>query len=136
MTCSSYGLDGDEVRTRHTINGTDDINVLNELKDKLRQKELTYGGVTADYKTLYNTIDDRIRVLTPKPEISNEEVKSYIYSMLNSDKGMVKEEVEQLLDYIKGVNSAEELSEISALVGKKKMIGSYKKQLKSAIDEP
>ena len=120
---------------REYISSTDDINVLNELKAKLRQKELTYGGVTADYKTLYNTIDEKIRVLTPKPEMSNDEVKSYIYSMLNSDKGIVKEEVEQLLDYIKGVNSAEELSEISALVGKKKMIGSYKKQLKSAIDE-
>ncbi len=129
-------LNATDVRVlREYINSTDDINVLNELKAKLRQKELTYGGVTADYKTLYNTIDERIRVLTPKPEMSNEEVKSYIYSMLNSDKGMVKEEVEQLLDYIKGVNSAEELSEISALVGKKKMIGAYKKQLKSAIDE-
>lgn len=117
------------------IRSTDDINVLNELKDKLRQKEYTYGGVTANYKALYKSIDDRIKVLTPKPEISNEEARSYIYSMLNSDKGMLKEEVEQLLDYIKGVQSADELKEIYALVGKKKMIGSYKKQLRAAIEE-
>ena len=34
------------------IKNTNDINVLNELKNKLRQKELTYGGVTANYRTL------------------------------------------------------------------------------------
>lgn len=117
------------------ISGIEDVNVLNELKDKLRQKELTHGGVTANYKNLYKSIDDRVKALTPKPEISNEKVRSYVYSMLNSDKGMVKEEVEQLLDYIKNVSSQEELKEIASLVGKKKMIGTYKKQLQNAINE-
>lgn len=117
------------------IKNTNDINVLNELKDKLRQKELTYGGVTANYRKLYDAIDARVKVLTPKPNVTDEAQKSYIHSMLNSDKGMVKEEFEQLMDYIKNVSSAEELKEISALVSKKKMISSYKKQLKTAIEE-
>ena len=39
------------------IKNTNDINVLNELKNKLRQKELTYGGVTANYRKLYDAID-------------------------------------------------------------------------------
>lgn len=116
------------------IKNTNDINVLNELKDKLRQKELTYGGVTANYRKLYDAIDARVKVLTPKPNVTDEAQKSYIHSMLNSDKGMVKEEFEQLMDYISKIDSEDELSEISRLVNKKKMLGSYKKQLKAAVE--
>lgn len=54
--------------------------------------------------------------------------------MLNSDKGLVKEEFEQLMDYIKKIDSEDELNEISRLVNKKKMLGSYKKQLQAAVD--
>lgn len=116
------------------IKNTNDINVLNELKDKLRQKELTYGGVTANYRKLYDAIDARVKVLTPKPNVTDEAQKSYIHSMLNSDKGMVKEEFEQLMNYISKIDSEDELSEISRLVNKKKMLGSYKKQLKAAVE--
>lgn len=116
------------------IKNTNDINVLNELKNKLRQKELTYGGVTANYRKLYDAIDARVKVLTPKPNVTDEAQKSYIHSMLNSDKGMVKEEFEQLMDYISKIDSEDELSEISRLVNKKKMLGSYKKQLKAAVE--
>lgn len=116
------------------IKNTNDINVLNELKDKLRQKELTYGGVTANYRKLYDAIDARVKVLTPKPNVTDEAQKSYIHSMLNSDKGLVKEEFEQLMDYIKKIDSEDELNEISRLVNKKKMLGSYKKQLQAAVD--
>lgn len=87
------------------IKNTNDINVLNELKNKLRQKELTYGGVTANYRKLYDAIDARVKVLTPKPNVTDEAQKSYIHSMLNSDKGLVKEEFEQLMDYIKKIDS-------------------------------
>lgn len=116
------------------IKNTNDINVLNELKDKLRQKELTYGGVTANYRKLYDAIDARVKVLTPKPNVTDEAQKSYVHSMLNSDKGMVKEEFEQLMNYISKIDSEDELSEISRLVNKKKMLGSYKKQLKAAVE--
>lgn len=116
------------------IKNTNDINVLNELKNKLRQKELTYGGVTANYRKLYDAIDARVKVLTPKPNVTDEAQKSYIHSMLNSDKGLVKEEFEQLMDYIKKIDSEDELNEISRLVNKKKMLGSYKKQLQAAVD--
>lgn len=116
------------------IKNTNDINVLNELKNKLRQKELTYGGVTANYRKLYDAIDARVKVLTPKPNVTDEAQKSYIHSMLNSDKGLVKEEFEQLMDYIKKIDSEDELNEISRLVNKKKMLGSYKKQLKAAVE--
>lgn len=116
------------------IKNTNDINVLNELKDKLRQKELTYGGVTTNYRKLYDAIDARVKVLTPKPNVTDEAQKSYIHSMLNSDKGMVKEEFEQLMNYISKIDSEDELSEISRLVNKKKMLGSYKKQLKAAVE--
>ena len=116
------------------IKNTNDINVLNELKNKLRQKELTYGGVTANYRKLYDAIDARVKVLTPKPNVTDEAQKSYIHSMLNSDKGMVKEEFEQLMNYISKIDSEDELSEISRLVNKKKMLGSYKKQLKAAVE--
>lgn len=116
------------------IKNTNDINVLNELKNKLRQKELTYGRVTANYRKLYDAIDARVKVLTPKPNVTDEAQKSYIHSMLNSDKGLVKEEFEQLMDYIKKIDSEDELNEISRLVNKKKMLGSYKKQLQAAVD--
>ena len=116
------------------IKNTNDINVLNELKNKLRQQELTYGGVTANYRKLYDAIDARVKVLTPKPNVTDEAQKSYIHSMLNSDKGLVKEEFEQLMDYIKKIDSEDELNEISRLVNKKKMLGSYKKQLQAAVD--
>lgn len=116
------------------IKNTNDINVLNDLKDKLKQKEVTYGGVTANYRKLYDAIDARVKVLTPKPNVTDEAQKSYIHSMLNSDKGMVKEEFEQLMNYIKKIDSEDELNEISRLVNKKKMLGSYKKQLKAAVE--
>ncbi len=129
-------LNATDVRVmKEYISYIEDINVLNELKDKLKQKEVTYGGVTDNYRALYKSIDDRINTLTPKPQISAEEAKSRVYSMLNSDKGMVKEEFEQLLGYIKSVQSIDELEELSALVSKKKMPISYKPQLRAAFDE-
>ncbi len=63
---------------REYIKNTDDINVLSELKKKLKQKETTYGGTTSDYKTLYDTIDRKIEVLAPKTEPSgNTQTKTY-----------------------------------------------------------
>ncbi len=131
----SYLNDSDVRILSEYINKAEDIDVLNNLKENLKNKEYSYGGVTANYRKLDNIIDSRIRTLTPKQKLSDKEVKNYIYSKLNSDKGLVKEEVEQLLDYIKNISSSEELKEISSLVGKKRMIGAYKKKLQNAINE-
>ncbi len=129
-------LDATDVRIiNEYIKGTDDVSSLNKLADELRNKELTHGGATRNYEILYSSINKRINTLTPKPKLSNEKVKNYVYSKLNSDKGLVKEEVEQILDYIKNISTEEELKELTTLINKKKMIGAHKKQLQNALNE-
>lgn len=48
------------------IKSTDDVEALKELKTKLQTKEHEFGGVTQNYKTLYESIDNRIKSLEVK----------------------------------------------------------------------
>lgn len=45
------------------IKNADNVEVLNELKTKLKTKEHEFGGVTQSYKTLYEAIDNKIKKL-------------------------------------------------------------------------
>ncbi len=54
------------------IKSTDDIEALKELRTKLQTKEHEFGGVTQSYKTLYESIDNRIKSLEVKVHHSAE----------------------------------------------------------------
>lgn len=54
------------------IKSTDDIEALKELRTKLQTKEHEFGGATQSYKTLYESIDNRIKSLEVKVHHSAE----------------------------------------------------------------
>ena len=119
------------------INNTNDIDVLNDLKNKLNKKEHTYGGVTANYDRLRKAIDDKIESLKPKNVKTNTQQHDDIVSMLKekatTGKGLNEDEFKKINDYIATISSDAELKEIRSLLGGKKMTSAQKKQLKESL---
>ena len=119
------------------INNTDDIAVLKDLKEKLNEKEHTYGGVTANYDRLRKAIDDKIAALEPAPVKSNTQQQMEVVSMLNekakTGKGLSENDFTQLKEYLATINDEAQLKELKGLLGGKKMTSAQKKQLKEAL---
>ena len=120
------------------ISGIEDVNVLNELKDKLSQKELTYGGVTKNYDILRKSIDDRINSIKPKTITTNSELRDEVSSMLTekakTGKGLNEDDVNKIKEYIETITDETQLKDLQTLLNGKKMTGAHKKQLKTAIE--
>ena len=53
------------------IQKTDDEALLVQLKEQLRNKELTYGGATSNYKTLNKAIDSKIEIIKSRPPVDD-----------------------------------------------------------------
>lgn len=119
------------------INKTNDVAVLNELKDKLKNKELTYGGVTDNYNRLRKAIDDKVTSLQSKPVKTNTQQHDDVVTMLNdkaqTGKGLNSDEFKQVNEYISSITDEAQLKEIKGLLGGKKMTSAQKKQLKEAL---
>ena len=119
------------------INNTDDASVLRELKEKLNEKEHTYGGVTANYDRLRKAIDDKIAALEPAPVKPNTQQHDDVVAMLNekakTGKGLSESDFTQLKEYLATINDEAQLKELKGLLGGKKMTSAQKKQLKEAL---
>ena len=120
------------------IQKTGDVSVLRDLQKKLDIKEHTYGGVTANYKALRKSIEDRIAGLQPKTVLSNAQQRESVVSMLGekakTGKGLSPDEFNQVNDYISSIGDANQLKEIKGLLGGKKMTSAQKKQLKEVLE--
>ena len=132
-------LNATDVRVMNEyIKNTDDISVLQDLQKKLDTKEHTYGGVTANYRALRKSIDDRIAGLQPKPVLTNLEQRESVVSMLGekakTGKGLSPDEFNQVNDYISSIGDRAQLKEIQGLLGGKKMTSAQKKQLKASLE--
>lgn len=119
------------------INTADNVEVLNNLKQQLADKEHTYGGVTANYDRLRNAIDKKVAELQPTPVKTNAEQRENVVKMLNekatTGKGLNETEFKDLTTYISTIDNANDLKEIKGLLGGKKMTSAQKKELKEAL---
>ena len=119
------------------IQNTDDIEVLNKLRQQLADKEHSYGGITANYDKLRGAIDKKVAELQPTPAKINTEQRENVVNMLKekatTGKGLNENEFKELTAYISTITSDDDLKEIKNLIGGKKMTSAQKKELKELL---
>lgn len=119
------------------IKNTDDPAVLKELREKLNQKEHTYGGVTENYNRLRNSIDNKLAKLEPTPVKTNQQQRDDVVTMLNekkqTGKGINEKEFKQICEYLSTIDDEAQLKELKELLQGNKMVSAHKKQLKEML---
>ena len=129
--------DGDTRVMNEYIKNTDDPDVLKDLREKLTEKEYTYGGVTANYNRLRKAIDDRLASLNPAPVKSNIQQHDDVVAMLNekaqTGKGLNENDFKQVTDYLETITDEAQFKELTGLLNGKKMTSVQKKQIKELL---
>ncbi len=129
--------DGDTRVMNEYIKNTDDPDVLKDLREKLTEKEYTYGGVTANYNRLRKAIDDRLASLNPAPVKSNIQQHDDVVAMLNekaqTGKGLNENDFKQVTAYLETITDEAQFKELTGLLNGKKMTSVQKKQIKELL---